>query len=165
MLASSGVQPDSDNALCKQRPLQIQVGNNALSCFKPPWTLDACKVAIKSTGYFEAGGNLTWINPELVTDADSLPKLQTSWGEVDQLANTFFSRECAGFHGVQPGDSPRRLIFPSTPLSTWVAEAGAIQSEWFPSTLRLTVGQPIVCTRECTTPSFPTIRYSRIVNN
>ena len=87
------------DALFVRPPLQICSG--AVSSFKEPWVPAHCDESLKQTGLYEAGGNLTWIDPQV---ADQEASDDPSWEWVYDYAKSGWVR--SSFRGVS-GDRIR----------------------------------------------------------
>ena len=65
---------------------------------KEIWNPANCEVALSTTGMYEAGGNMCWLDPCLSDSTQSegavtLPLEEPGWETVTSLATQFFSRE------------------------------------------------------------------------
>ena len=64
---------------------------------KEIWNPENCKIALETTGMYEAGGNMCWLDPCLSDSTQSevptLPLEEPGWETVTSLATQFFSRE------------------------------------------------------------------------
>jgi len=57
---------DSDKPMPELAPLVIQDKSSELRTYKESWNATNCLISLKQTGFYEAGGNLTWIDPEVL---------------------------------------------------------------------------------------------------
>ena len=74
-------------------------------CNKAPWHIDSARVSLASTGRYEAGGNVMWLN--LVPrdgEARALAGNPASFEELDELVSQFFepSLTSGGATSTQP---------------------------------------------------------------
>ena len=127
--------------------------SSALSSYKEMWTPAHCKVAIKATGMYEAGGSLMWLDPGFVGELVSMLHAEPPWSVVVSYQKQFFSREaCAGRHGSSEQASSGvgvstqaglgRLLFPC-PLEAY-SDVEARDWSVMPSSMRLLGGQTMV---------------------
>ena len=117
-------------------PLEIRAStdSSALSSYKEVWTPANCKVAIASTGMYEAGGSLMWLDPGFVGEFVSLLHAEPAWSVVADYQKEYFSHKAC--HGKG------RLLFPCALEAYSVDES----RDWstMPSSLCLLGGQAIV---------------------
>ena len=102
--------------LSAEEPLKIAVGTSSMSSFKEAWNITNCSEALSTSGVYEAGGNLFWIDPEVAGTAFTLPAEDPPWGWLSAFAKT-------GFERFRPdGTSGRsRIRFPIALETNWRA--------------------------------------------
>jgi hypothetical protein len=116
-------------------PLQISEAQGLdITGYKEAWSPANCRTSITTTGLYEAGGNLTWLDLSLGTagqPGDMIPREEPSWMLIKSYAEQFFST-AAVITFSHPTPSERRvprLLFPST-LDTYVLRQEAL---WGPA--------------------------------
>ena len=126
----------SGEAVAAVSPLVIRASteSSALSSYKEVWTPANCKVAIASTGMYEAGGSLMWLDPGFVGEFVSLLHAEPAWSVVADYQKEYFSHKAC--HGKG------RLVFPCGLEAYSLDES----RDWstMPSSLCLLGGQAIV---------------------
>ena len=117
--------------LVSRGPLQISEAQSLdITGYKEAWNPANCRTAITTTGLYEAGGNLTWLDLSLGTagqPADMIPREEPSRMLIKSYAEQFFSN-AAVITLSGPKHSERRvprLLFPST-LDTYVLNQDAL---------------------------------------
>ena len=119
-------------------PLEIRAStdaeSSALSSYKEVWTPANCKVAVASTGMYEAGGSLMWLDPGFIGEFVSLLHAEPAWSVVAGYQKEYFSHKAC--HGKG------RLVFPCGLEAYSLDES----RDWstMPSSLCLLGGQAIV---------------------
>ena len=151
--APAHFRPADPAHLWMHPPLDIRSPTEAasagLSSYKAPWTQEACKNAIMTTGLYEAGGNVLWAEAFPRGEADQkLAGDSVTWAEVEDAADQFFSHRAlvAAGKGVKPPAAARgqpetpRLVFPA-PLAAWIDDrTKVIGHEGFQGSLALLSG-------------------------
>ena len=112
-------------------PLQISEAQSLdITGYKEAWSPANCRTAITTTGLYEAGGNLTWLDLSLGTagqPGDMIPREEPSWMLIKSYAEQFFSTASV-ITLSDPKHAERRvprLLFPST-LDTYVLSQDAL---------------------------------------
>ena len=120
-------------------PLRIQASlqTGGLASYKAPWNRTDCGLAIRSTGLYEAGCNVTWLNPG-VGDGSAPP---VSWSLMCELTDQLFSWDSQSHGGVTSGI--RRLIFP-TVFPAFVSDQRQLDCEHFAGTLGMAAGHVLL---------------------
>lgn len=110
-------------------PLAIMSDGGLVKSFKEPWQPKHCVDAIKSTGLYEAGGNLCWVDPEVTQDPATLPNAaeDPSWEWVWEFSEV-------GFQPVELQGVRDRIRFP-VPIETFW-EQGPRNAEDYPNGLK-----------------------------
>ena len=92
-------------------PIQAQVGNEQSSSFRAPWNQTSARVAMTTTGRYEAGGNAMWLS---VTPEDAKERIiagrTACMEEIDEIATQFFTVTLRS--GTDDGRTWERLVFP-----------------------------------------------------
>ena len=87
-------------------PLAIQTADaadsSALSSYKEVWTPANCKVAIETTGLYEASGSLMWLDPGFIGDFVSVLHAEPAWSVVVGYQQQFFSRDACAARQESP---------------------------------------------------------------
>ena len=108
-------------------PLDIQgaTDKGKLTSYKEPWRQERCVQSIGTTGMYEAGANLLWVDPGLANC--EVPSEVTTWSTVHRLCEQFFSWDSATVHehGSEAVRGTRRIIFPLT-LEAYVPKADTV---------------------------------------
>ena len=100
---------------------------------KERWDSVNCRVALRDTGLYEAGGNVTWLDTMLgVAGApgDTLVRSEPEWSVILSYAQTFFVMDAAvdGVSSATAGavgvDGVRRIVFPGEALRAVIPEKG-----------------------------------------
>ena len=109
-------------SLAAAPPSQIQgPGAEGSICnFKEIWNPANAVRSIGSTGMYEAGGNLTWLDPVLCGVPD-VARSEPAWALVIQYASQYFSPavaipDASGKLGLG------RLVFPFSPIEAYVKD-------------------------------------------
>ena len=131
--------------------------SSALSSYKESWSPVNCQGAIKKTGMYEAGGNLTWLDLGFVGEMAALLHAEPAWGTVLRYQKQYFSRSACASMSATPADAAPaaeasvglstparldRLVFPCT-MSAYSDDDAQDWSK-MPTSLRLLGGQAIV---------------------
>ena len=132
-------------ALYKQAPLTIRASSadtSELISYKHEWSAESAAVSLQSTGRYEGGGNVLWLNPfttsqETAQAAGPPP----TWESVHQMADQFRVGQ------DPPGQTEKgrklakekRLLF-RTPLFVHASTLDALAKPSFPGTLELVSG-------------------------
>jgi hypothetical protein len=131
--------------LWEVQPLQIKerLKSGELSTFKSPWTSEQCKAAIATTGLYEAGCNILWIDA-LGAHAMpfDIPVTLPSWATVHEVYERCFGPSASGLGGVTLGGATR-LCFPTT-LPAFVVDEKVLQAKSLNCDLFLTGGHALV---------------------
>lgn len=89
-------RPAADSLLHQHGALDIRRATDksgGLSSYKAPWSADACKNAILTTGWYEAGGNIFWADPvPRGLQHERLAGDQDTWEDIEAVAQQFFPR-------------------------------------------------------------------------
>ena len=107
--------------LPEEVPLAVAMpsGDSDVGNFKEIWNPATALQSAQGTGMYEAGGNLTWLDPVLGS-APEVARSEPAWSLVHQYSIQYFSIASA-----VPGASRRgRLIFPLSPMEAYVKEIG-----------------------------------------
>ena len=64
-LVASGIALETELAVCPPLPIQAGSGSNDLRNYKEVWCRQNCKVSAETTGMYEAGGNLFWVDMQI----------------------------------------------------------------------------------------------------
>ena len=103
-------------------PLQIQGPGEAgpICNFKEIWNPANAVRSINSTGMYEAGGNLTWLDPSL-SGVPEVARSEPAWALVIQYASQYFSPavaipDASGQKGLG------RIVFPFSPIEAYVKD-------------------------------------------
>ena len=87
-------------ALHDQAPLAIRAcsdDTNELISYKHPWSAESAAVPLQSTGRYEAGGNIAWLNPFTTSqDAAQAAGPPPTWESVHLMADQFRVDQDAG---------------------------------------------------------------------
>ena len=102
--------------LHEQAPLQITKGTDArdeLMSYKHPWTPEEAAQSLASTGRYEAGGNITWLNPfPTSTEAANSAGPAPTWESVHLMADQFrVSQDPASTQETGRVAKEKRLLF------------------------------------------------------
>lgn len=110
-------------------PLEIIGGGGPVKSFKEPWQPKHCVDAMKSTGLYEAGGNLCWVDPEISEDAATLPSAaeDPSWEWVWEFSQV-------GFQPLELQGASDRIRFPIPIEAFW--QKGPNNAEDYPNGLK-----------------------------
>ena len=110
-------------------PLSIVAEGGPLKSFKEAWQPKHCVDAIKSTGLYEAGGNLCWVDPEISEDPATLPNAAEgpSWEWVWEFSQV-------GFQPVELQGVRDRIRFPIPVEALW--QQGPRNAEDYPHGLK-----------------------------
>ena len=127
-------------------PLAIQEGSG-LRNYKETWTPANCQVSIRTTGMYEAGGSLFWLDPGFVGEHVHVLHQAAQWSTVVRYAEQFFSRaaclpEESEGAAACPSSGLGRLLFPC-PLEAYETDPSR---DWLraPAGIKLLAGQPMV---------------------
>ena len=136
-----GFKVDGDVAAVS--PLKIEKKNDTskLSNFKETWTPANCVSSIATTGLYEAGGSLFWLDPGFVGGHVPLLHQAPQWSVVAKYAQEFFGRTACG--AAEEGESGLgRLLFPCV-VEAYECDA---ERDWskMPRSLKLLAGQPML---------------------
>ena len=113
-------------AMHLREPLKISQG--ALSSFKESWNPTNCEQALRTSGLYEAGANLTWIDPDVGGDADSD---DPAWAWVYEYSER-------GFEGIAYNNTKgNRIRFPIALETYWVNYKHDADNPAFPTSLKL----------------------------
>ena len=134
-------------ALHEQPPLSIQAATDAqreLISYKHPWTPDEATQSLASTGRYEAGGNIMWLNPfPTSTDAASSAGPAPTWEAVHLMAEQFrISQDPASTQAGRVAKE-KRLLF-RAPIQVHASTLDALTKPSFPGTLELVSGHVIL---------------------
>ena len=105
---------------------------------KEIWNPKNCEVALSTTGLYEAGANMCWIDLCLdsSTGDGTLPLEEPDWGNVTHMAKQFFS------HEVDISNGP--MLFPFH-LEAYLTDGTVLGTEGMPrAVLKILGGQGIV---------------------
>ena len=110
-------------------PLNIVAEGGPVKSFKEPWQPKHCIDAIKSTGLYEAGGNLCWVDPEITEDPATLPSAaeDPSWEWVWEFSQV-------GFQPMELKGVQDRIRFPIPVEALW--QQGPRNAEDYPHGLK-----------------------------
>ena len=98
-----------NKALHLYEPLNIKESINEadMASYQSPWDDGQCKAALRSTGLYQAGGNLMWLNPNPHSQCVSPP---LCWAQVRELQKNLFEPSGEKAKLTTCG----RIIFPQT---------------------------------------------------
>ena len=137
--ATAGFEQFKDLDPHQAQPLDIgvQATDSSMTSYKEPWRVDRCITAVKTTGMYEAGGNLFWLSwfrPSGTCSAiaGSPPR----WSHVKEIADKWFTREnmVGGSGGTRV-----RIVFP-VPLIVHAESLDKVNGTTFPGSLELLTG-------------------------
>ena len=125
-------------------PLKIEKDKaKTLSNYKEVWTPANCKNSVATTGMYEAGGSLLWLDPGFQGEHVSMLHQEPQWPVLVQYQEQFFSREaCSQAEEGEQASGLGRLVFPMT-LEAYEAD---LARDWaqMPRHLSLLAGQPML---------------------
>ena len=135
-------------ALHEQPPLTIQAATDALReliSYKHPWTPEEAAQSLASTGRYEAGGNITWLNPfPTSTEAANSAGPAPTWESVHLMADQFrVSQDPASTQETGRVAKEKRLLF-RAPVQVHASTLEALTKTSFPGTLDLVSGHVIM---------------------
>ena len=85
-----------------------------------------CLHAIQSTGLYEAGGNLLWVDPQLTWDNGyTIPREEPSWALVTQYAEAFFTAAAVAGSTLSPTPGG---VSPGTPGGVSPGATGGVST-------------------------------------
>ena len=120
----------------EKQPSQIaQESGGAVASYKEPWRGENCQLALSTTGLYEAGANLGWVDPELPDlENECCISEEPSWAWVSNFAEV-------GFEPVElEGVASKRIRFP-IPLDTyWDVKGQPDVQKGIPFGLKLLAG-------------------------
>ena len=142
-------------ALHEQQPLTIRAATPAvreLMSYKHPWTPDEAAQSLASTGRYEAGGNIMWLNP-FTTVVNALAGSLTcseaanaagpapTWESVHRMADQFRVSQDPASTRVETGRvaKEKRLLF-RAPVQVHAPTLDTLTKPSFPGTLVLVSG-------------------------
>ena len=125
----------------------LKIGKNkdkTLSNYKEVWTPANCKTSIATTGMYEAGGSLMWLDPGFHGEHVPMLQQEPQWPVLVQYQEQFFSRTACGPAEDVPEQASGlgRLVFPMT-LEAYETD---LARDWavMPRHLSLLAGQPML---------------------
>ena len=124
-------------------PIQEEGPQETLRSFKPPWTTELAKVALITTGMFEASGNLLWCcpYPPVSGNAAIIAGEPPSWKDLEDIVSQHFTVEAAQpcHPAATQGGQVIRLTFP-TSVAVHVDKTEETQRGAFNGELRVVTG-------------------------
>ena len=119
--------PEVDRSVCltKRAPLHIQPSKEdtedkkKMTSFKEAWVLENVIKSIQQSKMYEAGGNATWLNPEVWDENFSIPGPEPSWAWVGDCARQNFQAFVGGTTG-------ERIMFPVSLAGVWSRDVGEL---------------------------------------
>ena len=114
MLKQEGLIENGDT-MQNHMPLQIQAGTDCVTSFKEVWNTANCDHSLTQSNLYEAGGNLCWVDPEVVEESP-LPMEDPPLSWVLSYIETAFAPE------AMAGAGKLRIRFP-VPLECYVPSA------------------------------------------
>lgn len=118
------------------------VSGSELSSFKAPWLSTTAKTSLTSTGLYEAGANVLWLDPGLTCAASAtILSSEIGWQSLSELVS-LFSMTGGGPGGVSPG-AKTRIVFPGM-LEGFSTAVSELTLPHFDSAIRLLGGHPLV---------------------
>lgn len=126
-------------------PLSIKktLQDGELSTFKAPWTSEQASASIQTTGLYEAGCNIFWIDARGTHAMPfDLPITRPSWACVHEVFERCFGTSASALGGVTLAAS-NRLYFPVT-LPVFVVDEQVLKSKSLNSNLHLVGGHALV---------------------
>ena len=69
----------SDMPMPEHAPLTIEDSSSKVRTYKERWNAHNCKLALTQTGFYEAGGNLAWLDPEVLNQLIPSDDPPLSW--------------------------------------------------------------------------------------
>ena len=136
-----GFKVDGDVAAMSPLKIEKESKTSKLSNFKETWTPANCASSIATTGLYEAGGSLFWLDPGFVGGHVPLLHQAPQWSVVAKYTQEFFSRTACG--AAEEGESGLgRLLFPCV-VEAYECDAGRDWSK-MPRSLKLLAGQPML---------------------
>jgi len=121
------------------QPLDIvaPVADSTMTSYKEPWRADRCSTALRTTGMYEAGGNLFWLDWRRPSGTGSaIAGSPPRWSHLKEIADKWFTREnlVGGSGGTR-----MRIVFP-VPLIVHAESLDKVKGTAFPGSLELLTG-------------------------
>ena len=110
-----------NKALHLYEPLNIKESINEadMASYQSPWDDGQCKAALRSTGLYQAGGNLIWLNPNPHGQCPSSP---LCWAQVCELQENLFGPRGEKAKLTTCG----RIVFPET-MHAYMTDMGQLE--------------------------------------
>ena len=121
--------PEVDRSVCltKRAPLHIQPSKEdtedkkKMTSFKEAWVLENVIKSIQQSKMYEAGGNATWLNPEVWDENFLIPGPEPSWAWVGDCARQ-------NFKAFEGGSTGERITFPIRLAGVWSRDVGELDT-------------------------------------
>ena len=84
-----------------------------LSSFKAPWRSGTALEAFQTTGLYEAGANVLWLDPGLTETEGGVPLEEPTWQTLVELSQYFRERVAEDDKGGSGGVTPWPVAYPS----------------------------------------------------
>ncbi len=121
-------------------PLRISTAEkeSSISSYQEPWDTVQCKHAVRTTGFYQAAANITWLNPSLMDLA--LPVDDPSFDSVVGFADRCFSVEALA---AGSSTTRKRLLFPVV-LEAYVQSVQELSADTFRQSLQVLGGHSLL---------------------
>ena len=134
-------------AIIRSPPLDIRSqlsDHKELSSFKAPWRSGTALEAFQTTGLYEAGANVLWLDPGLTETEGGVPLEEPTWQTLVELSHYFRERLAEDDKGGSGGVAPMasRISFP-TMFEGHARSAADVKSDHFDGSIRLLGGHAL----------------------
>ena len=131
-----GLKLLAEENLFNAKPLEISKQAEGDMCsYKESWKPQNCLLSCQQTGYYEAGANGLWIDPEVSCDGE-VPFVDPGWNIVCQAGLSHLS--------VTEHNGVERIRFPVTMSCWWRSGVLALPQEGYPKGIIPLGGKPFL---------------------